>query len=51
MQHGHIHALQVFVIIIIHWCDKHYLHLNVSKTKEMCIDLEEESKMSQTSVP
>ena len=22
----------------VSWCDKHYLYLNVSKTKEMCID-------------
>ena len=22
----------------VKWCDKHYLYLNVSKTKEMCID-------------
>ena len=22
----------------VNWCDKNYLHLNVSKTKEMCID-------------
>ena len=22
----------------VNWCDKHYLYLNVSKTKEMCID-------------
>ena len=23
---------------IVNWCDKNYLYLNVSKTKEMCID-------------
>ena len=23
----------------VNWCDKNYLYLNVSKTKEMCIDL------------
>ena len=22
----------------VNWCDKKYLYLNVSKTKEMCID-------------
>ena len=22
----------------LNWCDKNYLYLNVSKTKEMCID-------------
>ena len=22
----------------VNWCDKNYLYLNVSKTKEMCID-------------
>ena len=28
------HAIQQFV----DWCDENYLHLNVSKTREMCID-------------
>ena len=23
---------------VVNWCDKNYLYLNVSKTKEMCID-------------
>ena len=24
---------------LVNWCDQNYLYLNVSKTKEMCIDL------------
>ena len=31
------------------WCIKHYLYLNVSKTKEMCIDFRR-IRMSQTSL-
>ena len=33
----------------VNWCDKNYLYLKVSKTKEMCIDFYKKSKMPQTS--
>ena len=28
----------------VNWCDKHYLYLNVSKTKEMCIDFRKKQR-------
>ena len=28
----------------VNWCDKNYLYLNVSKTKEMCIDFRKNKK-------
>ena len=29
------------------WCDKNYLYLNVSKTKEMCIDFRKNQRCSK----
>ena len=28
----------------VNWCDKNYLYLNVSKTKEMCIDFKKNQR-------
>ena len=32
----------------VNWCDKNYLYLNVSKTKEMCIDFRKNQRCPKT---
>ena len=32
---------------LVNWCDKNYLYLNVSKTKEMCIDFRKNQRCSK----
>ena len=34
----------------VNWCDKNYLYLNISKTKEMCIDIRKNSICPKTSL-
>ena len=31
----------------VNWCDKNYLYLNVSKTKEMCTDFRKNQRCSK----